>query len=245
MRKFSTWHPTLGVGADNTYRLGANNGGSLAFVGSDNVLGSASGANTARVVVGSPLGNIFGMTAGSGGVIFRNSNDYSGGTTINKGSAVILDTGAGGTRPRWAAALWKSSAPFGTGTPGGLNSPSFYNSVTNANNNVILMRPGSLVQIFDQLGSVADGQGRWADATGQDLNGGTLRFDGVANAQSVETIGDITVTKGSTLTVVRAAGSGSATFNVGDLIRSAGNTLSITHTANQLGQPIADPGDLL
>jgi fibronectin-binding autotransporter adhesin len=232
--------PTLGVGADNTYRLGANTGASFAFVGSDNVLGTASGAGTARVVIGSPLGNIGGTTAGSGTVIFRNSNNYSGGTTINRGSAVILDTGAGGTSPL-GSGIVEVFGTLRTGTPGGLNSPSFYNSVTNANNNVILMRPGSLVQIFDQLGSVADGQGRWADATGQDLNGGALRFDGVANAQSVETVGDITITKGSTLTVVRPAGSGSTTFNVGNLIRSAGSTLSITHTANQLGQPIANP----
>ena len=92
-------------------------------MGPDNVLGSASGASTARVVVGSPLGNINGMTAGSGTVIFRNSNDYSGGTTINRGSQVLLDTGS--TATPLGSGVVEVFGTLALGSPGGLNSPSF------------------------------------------------------------------------------------------------------------------------
>ncbi len=83
--------PTLGVGADDTYRLGGNTGGSLSFVGVNNVL-----TGSARVIIGSQLGNLQGsaITNGGGTVIIRNSNDFSGGTTISKGSILSIDTGA-------------------------------------------------------------------------------------------------------------------------------------------------------
>ncbi len=152
---------------------------------------------------------------------------------------VLLDTGS--TATPLGSGVVEVFGTLALGSPGGLNSPSFYNSNLNANSNFILMRPGSTVTIQDQLGAVADGQGRWKDATGQDLNGGNLRFLGIANAQSVETIGDITVSKAGNLHVVRAAGAGSATFNVGALNRIANGTLTITHTAATLGQPIANP----
>ncbi|MCX6839396.1 MAG: autotransporter-associated beta strand repeat-containing protein [Verrucomicrobia bacterium] len=214
--------PTLGVGAANTYRLGGNNGPSLAFTGTNNVL-----TGTARVIVGSQLANLSGaaITNGSGTVIFRNSNDYSGGTTISKVSTVTLDTGSTAT-PLGSGTV----EVFGTlalGNPGGLNSPSFYNSNTNANSNVIQLRPGGTLTIQDQLGAVADGQGRWADATGQDINGGVFRYVGVANAQSFEQVGTLTASKGSTIQVNRPAGAGSVTLSAGGLTRGTNGTLLI------------------
>jgi autotransporter-associated beta strand protein len=230
--------PTLGVGAGNTYRIGANNGPNLAFVGSDNVLGSASGAGTARVVVGNPLANLQGsvITNNGGTVIFRNSNDYSGGTSISKGSSVTLDTGS--TATPLGSGTVEVYGTLALGNPGGLNSPSFYNSALNANSNVIQLRPGGALTIVDQLGAVADGQGRWADATGQDINGGTFRLTGAANAQSYERVGTLTANKGSTITVARVVGAGSATLETSALTRGTNATLGLaTSGAGTLGIP--------
>jgi hypothetical protein len=190
--------PTLGVGADNTYRLGANTGPSL------RVCWLRQRPRLRQRCWHSTRGHRFAAWQ------YRRHHRRQRHGHLPQFQRLLrwhhhqqglerlsLDTGAGGTLPL-GSGIVEVFGTLRTRHPGGLNSPSFYNSVTNANNNVILMRPGSLVTIFDQLGSVADGQGRWADATGQDLNGGNLRFDGVANAQSVETIGDITVSKGST-----------------------------------------------
>ncbi|WP_397384725.1 autotransporter-associated beta strand repeat-containing protein, partial [Prosthecobacter sp.] len=113
------------------------------------------------------------------------------------------------------------------GGPGGLNSPSFYNSILNANSNLIQLRPGGTLTITDQLGSVADGQGRWADATGQDINGGTFRYVGASNAQSFEVVGTLIANKGSAIQINRPAGAGSVTLSAGGLTRGTNGTLLI------------------
>ena len=66
---------------------------------------------------------------------------------------------------------------------------SMFNAMTTAHNNGVALRPGGQVRIIDGTNLVAGDQGRWGDSAPLDLNGGTFRYDGAANYQSVETIG--------------------------------------------------------
>ncbi|OYW21818.1 MAG: hypothetical protein B7Z52_00370, partial [Burkholderiales bacterium 12-64-5] len=220
--------PTLGVGAGNTYRLGGNNGSALALSGADNVL-----TGTARVIIGSQLSNLGGgaITNGAGTVTIRNSNNYSGGTSISKGSTLSLEVAASSGTPLGSGTVEVYGTIQAVAPTSGISgSSSFYNAITNANNNTLVLRPGGSIIINDQLGLEPGAQGRWRDTTGQDLNGGTFRFNGVASAQSAETIGTINVSKGGTLTIARAAGAGSATLVTGGLTRNTHSAASVALT---------------
>jgi hypothetical protein len=214
--------PTLGVGAGNTYRIAGGPNSTFVFGGSDNVL-----TGTARLEIGQERANWLGgaQTGTAGNVTIRNSNNFSGGTTIFKGMTLTLETGAapGGSTPLGSGVV----EVFGTlqlaGDAQAYNgSASFVNAATGANANSFILRPGGQIIINDQLGSVAGGEGRWDDATGIDLNGGTFRFNGASSAQSVETIGDLTVSKGGQITFARA---------------NSGSTRSEEHTS-ELQSPV-------
>ena len=163
---------------------------------------------------------------------------------ITKGITVTLDTGAapGGSTPLGTGTV----EVFGTlqlnGDPSAYNgTASFFNNATSANANSFILRPGGQIVINDQWGQVAGGQGRWADATGIDLNGGTFRFNGAQSLQSVEKIGDVTVSKGGQIVLARNS-SGSATLNIGALTRNTNGTLLLFPVgANTLGIPGLNP----
>ncbi|MDB6120936.1 MAG: uncharacterized protein JWO08_4717, partial [Verrucomicrobiaceae bacterium] len=246
--------PTLGAGLADAavpgtpvYRLGV--GGTFAFTGADNVL-----TGNAFVQVGNPLANSGTTpTLGAASVIIRNSNNFTGGVSIAKGSAVTIDTGSapGGSTPLGSAnGLLTGAATdveiFGTlstGSPAGFNGiASYVNVATGKNANNYILRPGGLITVTDIAGTPPGLQGRWADTDANggalNLNGGTFRFTGAANFQSSETMGTITVSKNAGINVVRNASAGSATLVLGALTRTAGGTLSITDTAFTLGIPL-------
>ena len=222
--------PTLGVGAGNTYRLAGGPASTLIFSGSDNVL-----TGTAKVSIGLERNNWLGgsQTGAQNSVVFRNSNNYSGGTSIYKGMTITLDVGAapGGSTPLGTGTV----EVFGTlqlGTdPWGYNgTTSYFNNATGANANSYILRPGGNIIINEVWGQVAGGQGRWADATGIDLNGGTFRYNGAQSMLSAETIGDLTVSKGGRITVTHA-NAGSGTLNVGSLTRNSNGSLILNSSA--------------
>lgn len=237
--------PTLGAGvadawsANGVYRLvgGVNN---LGFDAVNNVL---TGPNYLQV--GPQRNNVLGVITNSGGtVVFRNSNNYSAGTQITAGTAIQVETGGSPI----------GETPLGTGAVevyGTLNYASSLGSNWKADSstatNAVNLRPGGFINLVDgnSIGiggnHVAGGQGRWGDAIGIDLNGGTIRLTGAAAANTVETIGPVDVRKGGVLSVLRGTGASSAQFNVGALTRHAGSTLSITHNANFLGNNVTTP----
>ncbi|HYE21890.1 MAG TPA: autotransporter-associated beta strand repeat-containing protein, partial [Tepidisphaeraceae bacterium] len=82
---------TLGVGADNTYRLGGGYAQLILANASNNVLTGAS----AKLQVGMPLVNGGGNSTGAQ-VIVNGSNDFGGGTTVDFGQGTLTANAAGG-----------------------------------------------------------------------------------------------------------------------------------------------------
>lgn len=239
--------PLIPAATGGVYRVtGAQT--TLSFAGVDNVL-SDNGGNPTFLQVGNPLSTYQNTTVGNGGatVTFRNSNNFTGGTQIARGATVTLDVGlsmAGtGQTPLGTGAVEIFGA-ITNGNPSSYtnlvnhNIGGYFNPVTGANSNVFVLRPGGRIDINATVGVAPGGQGKWADATGQDLNGGSLRFLGDEGDNSQETIGSITVRKNGTLHIGRAAG-GTAQLNIGGLTRSASQgTLNVTSSANgTLGIP--------
>ncbi|HEY5311693.1 MAG TPA: autotransporter-associated beta strand repeat-containing protein, partial [Pirellulales bacterium] len=233
--------PTLGAGVGNIYRLGG--GGSFQFVGPDNVL---TGDNLLEI--GSPLYNVATVSNGAGTVYIENSNNYTGGTLLNRSSGLVIYTGG-------AAA--GSNTPLGTGdvevfgTMYAQQPTGTFASQTNPgqNTNDIILRPGGIIELdysaSNYLG--AGDNGRWGDNAPLDLNGGTLEVRGNASLQTIETVGVLTVDKASTLQVDRATGAGSAQLTVASLVRANNGTLAIVTTTaavaavNILGLPTSNP----
>ncbi len=213
-----TLAPGLGDGTVNRiYRLAGGGNNTLAFTGVDNVLSDYGGAT--QVQIGSPTSiannGAVGLTGNT--VAIRNSNNYTGGTIIWKGSALQIETGASpGT----------SNSPLGTGTVdiwGTLTSAgqngSFVNGATGLNTNTFILHPGGQITINDIAGTVTGSQGRWSDTAGLNLNGGTLQFNGVTGYASVEAIGTVTVDKLSRIVVNRSQTAGVATITTPGLTR--------------------------
>ncbi len=165
---------TLGAGSDNVYRLGANNAAAttLTFAGADGVL---TGSNA--VQIGSPISDVTIMnvsasataptTYGSGTVVIENSNpNLMGSITVNKASALIIQTGG--------AATASLAEPLGTGNTievfGTLTAQgptgSFYNAglATPTNADTVILRPGGVLRFDNSAGgnfTGSGGQGRW------------------------------------------------------------------------------------
>ncbi|MFY7950522.1 MAG: beta strand repeat-containing protein, partial [Gemmatimonas sp.] len=223
------WNPGVGV-----YRLvgGTNN---LGFDGVDNVL---TGSNYLQV--GPQRAMVVGGLVNSGNsIIIRNSNNYTGGTQIAEGSQLVIETGGSpvGDRPLGTGAV----EVYGTLLIQG-NLGSMYNALTAANSNVVTLRPAGQVRIIDAVNTlVAGDNGRWADTQGVDLNGGQFRYDGAANWQSVETIGDVTVRKGGMLTVARSSAASSALLNIGTLTRVDRGSLTLNYNSGFLGVNSSTP----
>jgi autotransporter-associated beta strand protein len=230
------WNPGVGV-----YRLvgGVNN---FAFDGVDNVL---TGGN--YVQVGPQRNNVLGATGNTGNtVIIRNSNNVSGGMQITEGTAVAVEVGGSpvGETPLGSGAV----EVYGSLTFQGSLGSNWNAGTSAASTPNINLRPGGTVRLIDGniYGSggnlVAGGQGRWGDAVGIDLNGGTFRYDGAANFNSVETIGDVTVRKGGALLVARTTTASSAQLNVGNLDRIDRGTLTVSYgTVGFLGTNLTTP----
>lgn len=226
--------PTLGAGAPDewnpgvgVYRLvgGVNN---LAFDGANNTL-----TGNAFLQVGPQRNMVLGASTNTGNaVVIRNSNNFTGGTQITEGTVLIIETGGSPI----------GETPLGTGSVevyGELRIQGTLGSLWKANSgtaaNAIVLRPGGLVRIIDNIGLTAGDQGRWGDAEPLDLNGGQFRYDGAANWQSAETIGAVTARKGGIITLARNSTASSAQLNLASLNRVAGSTLTLSYTTGFLG----------
>lgn len=222
------WNPGTGV-----YRLvgGVNN---LGLDGVPNVL---TGSNYLQV--GPQRNNVLGAATNTGNaVIIRTSNNYTGGTQVTEGTILISEVGGSPI----------AETAFGSGNievygelrySGSLGSN--WNATTSSPINAITLRPGALLRLIDGniYGSggnlVAGDQGRWGNSQGIDLNGAQFRFDGAANWQSVETIGDVTARKGGFLQIFRNSAASSAQLNTGNIDRIDHGTVTITYNAGFLG----------
>jgi autotransporter-associated beta strand protein len=246
------------VAGQPVYRLSgnANLGATLALVGVDNTLQNVGGATFLQI---GPIANNFlsvanvgAIVTGTGGnVIFRQANNYTGGTQIVRSQGVILDIGAfGGSALGTGDVEVFGALTLGSGSATGYGGvASFVNPSTGTNYNNIVLRPGGQIVINDVAGEVAGGQGRWADAVPLNLNGGTFAFlqgggaavtNGAVSTRSYEKIGAVTASKGGALRVVRAAGAGQAVLELSSLTRADGTggtqamdrgTLLITNSA--------------
>jgi autotransporter-associated beta strand protein len=250
-----TLAPGLGDGiAPRVYRLaGGPTTSNLVFPGADNVLNDTSAAGTS-VQIGSPTSIVVGSgVAGTVGtalnfVIVRNSNNYTGGTIVWKGSGLQIETGA--------SSVNTSKSPLGSGPVdvwGTLQTSGQNGSFVDGNSagpvvnrNTITLHPGGQITINDVAGNVTGGQGRWADGTGINLSGGTFQLTGANGYASIETIGTVTVDKGSRIIVSRAANAGTAALVVNDLVRTTasgspgngnGTLLIASQAAGSLGIP--------
>ncbi len=249
---------TLGAGAGGVYRLGA--GGTLNFSGADNVLiGSAVSGPT--VIIGSTLNNINNgaITGANGTVQIFNSNNYGVGTEITKGTTLkTFNGGAASGSNTPLGAIGNYVDVFGAYQIEGATG-TVVNQTTNTQNDYnIILRPGGLILVDDNTNGHFTGagdNGRWSDSVGLDLNGGTFRYNGNANLNSVEAVGTFTISKSGTINITRNTGAGSAQLNLGGLTRTTdgavnsaalvtshtgAGTLSITTSAvTTLGLPNA------
>lgn len=255
--------PGVGNGAAaRTYRL-AGGVSNLAFVGQDNVLNDLAAAGTS-VQVGS-LNSVFGSGGAIGvtgnAVILRNSNSYTGGTWIGKGSAINLGVGGSpaGSTPLGSSDGTLTGAPtdviiYGTLQLENRLEASYFNAATGKNANNYILMPGGNINITDFPGEEAGGNGRWADTDanggGLNLNGGNFRYGGAAHLDSSETVGTFAVNKNSRLLLDRSNNAGTVSLIVSDLVRGDRGTLLIqalqggTTTANILGIPAQSTAQL-
>ena len=223
------WNPGVGV-----YRLvgGVN---TLAIEGQNNVL-----TGTAFLQVGPIRANTLGALGNTGGtLVIRNSNDFSGGTQISGGNLVTIETGGSpiGETPLGTGAIQVYGELRVQGQLGSL-----WRADASAPTNTINLRPLGTIRILDATGSfLAGGNGAWGNATGLDLNGGTFRYDGAANWNSVETIGTVDVRKGGVITMARNSTASSAQLNLSALNRVDHGTLSVTYNSGFLGTNLTTP----
>jgi autotransporter-associated beta strand protein len=241
--------------APRTYRLagGVNN---LAIAGVDNVLNDGAAAGTS-LQVGSPY-SIVGTGAAIGNtgnaVIIRNSNSFTGGTWIGKGSTLSLGVGGspGGSTPLGSTNGTLTGAPtdvviYGTLQLEARPESSFVNAATGKNANNYILRPGGIINLVDFPGRVAGNQDRWANTTANggdlNLNGGSFQFSGSPHFASTETVGTFTVDKNSRILINRTADSSTSTLTVADLVRANNGILliqplqALATAANLLGIP--------
>lgn len=228
------WNPTVGV-----YRIApATN--SMAFSGVDNVL-----TGTNFLQVGVQRNNSLGTVVNGGNIlVIRNSNDYTEGTQIAKGASIYLETGGRAT----------GETPLGTGdieVYGELRvrsaQGSLWNAATATTTNNVNLRPGGVLRLHDGDGSFAfqfigaGDQGRWGDNVGLDLNGGILIFQGAPNFTSNETLGAITVRKGSQMQVFRNSTASAVMMNVSDISRQERGVLTLAYNNGFLGNNVTAP----
>ncbi|MBL9182202.1 MAG: autotransporter-associated beta strand repeat-containing protein [Verrucomicrobiaceae bacterium] len=222
------WNPGVGV-----YRI-APATSSFAFSGADNVL---TGNNYLQV--GPQRQNVLGgITNGGNPLVIRNSNDYSGGTQITKSTSIYIETGgrASGESPLGSGAVEVYGELRVRGAQGSL-----WNANTSAMTNTINLRPGGVVRLHDGDGVNAfqfvgaGNQGRWGDAVGLDLNGGSFIYQGAPNLTSTETIGAITARKAGQLQVFRNSPASAAILAVSDISRAERGVLTLQYSSGFLG----------
>ncbi len=227
---------SLTAGNGSRYRLGANSASNVAltFAGSDNVL---SGANS--VEIGSSIPTVtLGLVAplnSTGTVVIQNSNSYSAGTLINRGSTLVVETGGapgpGGATPLGSGVVEIRNSGvliFRGGDGSAYNVPALGNANTYVLRNLGVIRLDNNSGVFAGSGT----QGRWADATGVTLDGGTFNLVGTNNQDTYEKIGAVTVGLNNGTIQLSRQNSGTNVLEVSDIVRgSQKGTLTVTSAA--------------
>jgi len=220
---------TLGVGAGNTYRLGG--GGSTLYIQStmaaSNVLTGA-GANLVVGTIHSGM-NVDTINGGNGRgtVVLMTDNNYTGSTTVNRGSTL-----------EFRGALTTSSfETWGLLTAAGFGG-TFVNAAGSANLGSVTTRPGSEIRFDNASGLLPSSaaQGRWHDSTAITLDNSILRIIGNRDVETSETVGMVTVVGQGTILAQRDYPSRQTALVLGGITAGANATLSIQPaTGAQLG----------
>jgi autotransporter-associated beta strand protein len=220
---------TLGVGAGNVYRLG---GGGLAFLlgldASNNSLTNVL-TGTASVLLGHDSGNIRGANTTTFQFVIGGTNDYSGPTTIHRGTVTTLVAANDGTR----SGLSNSAV----NVFGNLILRSNASLVAGAGStNAVTLHPGSALHLDNNnaTGGVAavNLPDRLADSAPVFLDGALLDLVGNSAAPTTETIGNVSYDRGARIRVARN-GTVTATLTVNSLaaLPGKGHTLNLQGSA--------------
>ncbi|WP_395731060.1 beta strand repeat-containing protein [Prosthecobacter sp.] len=218
---------TLGVGADNIYRIGGG-GSRVAF-------NSTAAGNMGVFVEGTTAGTrvLFGNQAGngnSGETDLFDINTYTGGTIISRSSSLLTRTATSG-----------ANGPLGNGGAVDIfgqlrlySGATMLNFAGTANQYVVNFHPGSVLWLDNESST----QNRWFDTTPINLDGARLylRSVNVATQTSTEVVGDITFSRGASIQVQKGVAAGDMQLTTSNLTRSGvGSTLSLISTAANLG----------
>jgi autotransporter-associated beta strand protein len=216
---------TLGVGADNLYRIGG--GGARLNFDSPAVIGVfVEGATPGtRVLFGNQAVN-----GNSGETDLRDIYTYTGGTIISRSSSLLTRTATSG-----------ANGPLGNGGAVDIfgqvrlySGATLRNFAGTANQYTVNLHPGGVLWL-DNEGGI---QNRYDDNTALNLNGGQLFLRAENNAATTtnEVIGAVGFSRGSSLRVDRRITNGAVQLTMADLTRSGvGSTLAIVTNAAFLG----------
>jgi autotransporter-associated beta strand protein len=237
---------------DGTFRIGSNFGGSgngtiigVVSPGSDDVVRLGGGgtvtlssqnavSGSARLEIGSPLINGGFATstnnaAQSGTVLLVSTNDFRGGTTVNRGSTLrIQDSNSIGAGP---VELF--------GTLAAELETTFANADGSANVFTPQLRGGSTLHFNN--GGLTDtvDVNRWADAAPIALLNGTLQITSRNENTSItsETVGDVSFSGGSIIQLNRqnAVTGNTVLLNVAGLTRIANGTVELGRSGGGTG----------
>ncbi|EDY17462.1 autotransporter-associated beta strand repeat protein [Chthoniobacter flavus Ellin428] len=219
---FSYTANTLGVGTGNVYRLGANDANTTTLI-------LAPVTSTSTVLTGAnslQVGALaFGFNNGTGTVLLNTTNNYSGGTVISRGSTLQIASGGANT-PLGSGQV----DVFGTMTAQNTNGS--FKTATTGNTNTFVFHPGGILRFENNV--TATNADRWDDSTGIALNGSGVTIDSLNNSTSTETVGAISFSNGSRITL-NSTGTGQVQLTTsggsGNLTRNGTGTLVFVDTA--------------
>ncbi|MGL6076292.1 MAG: beta strand repeat-containing protein [Fimbriiglobus sp.] len=224
----ATFSGNILPGAGNTVRLGYVNGGTLTF-NTANVIGGA--GSTAALSVGEPLVNGAVLTTNGLGrvatALFSASNNYSGGTTVNRGSTIRLQVG--GTNAALGTGVIDN---FGTLTAEGANG-TFFRDATNMY--TINSYGGSTIRLDNSSLTTAVDINRWDNSTAIALkNSGLELTNRNNNTNTTEQVGPISFSGGSTIFVNRVNNVATAEIQLTgtSLTRVGQGTLEVQRAGN-------------
>ena len=207
---------SIGPGNGNVYRLGGGLNTPVLNVTAHNAL---VGEND--LVVGMPIGRLGAvLTNGSGTVVLKNSNSFSGRTTVNMKSVLAIEGAQG---------IGGGSTPAG---PINVDGTMIIRSAgTLGQSGPITINYGGLLQIDDTATNNPD---RIPDGTPIRLRGGTLSYFNTNSASppSSETIGQagsgVTLLEGdSTIDLTPKSATATSALTIGEIHRQLGSTLEL------------------
>ena len=184
---------TLGAGKDNVYRLGGNSQNFRITTTNNNVLTDVAVATPGVTTVGAARLQVGSLASNGGVFVFNNTNNYTGGTTIVRGAQANFNSGGVGS----------ANTPFGSGQVdvfGTLlnNGGGFQNTAGTANNNVVVLHPGSQLTID----AVSGATNIWNDSAPIALNGATFLYQSSSGNAGQETVGAVTFANGSRISII-------------------------------------------